>query len=88
MDAYLRRFERFAKTAGWPQKDWATSLSSLLTSKALEVYARMPVDQANNYPDLKAALLHRYNLTDEGFRLKFRDANVNQVKLLANTLIA
>ena len=29
MDAYLHRFERFAKNLGWPQKDWAVRLSSL-----------------------------------------------------------
>ena len=55
-------------------KDWAISLSSLLTGKALEVYSRMPIDQANKYSDLKSALLHRYNLTDEGFRFKLRNA--------------
>ena len=74
IDAYLRRFERFAKTANWQMKDWAISLSSLLTGKALEVYSRMPIDQANKYSDLKSALLHRYNLTDEGFRFKLRNA--------------
>ena len=72
MDSFLRRFEQFAITAEWPKEDWACSLSSLLTGKALEVYARLPVDQANDFQALKSALLHRYQLTEEGFRLKLR----------------
>ncbi|XP_071786577.1 uncharacterized protein [Asterias amurensis] len=72
MDSFLRRFERFATAAEWPKKDWACSLSSLLTGKALEVYARLPVDEAGDFKVLKASLLHRYQLTEEGFRLKLR----------------
>ena len=33
----------------------------------------MPSDQANDYEDLKKAILKRYQLTEEGFRLKFRE---------------
>ena len=74
MDAYLRRFERFAKTANWPHEEWALALSSLLTGKALEVYSRLPAEQASDYKDLKSALLNRYLLTEEGYRFKFRHA--------------
>ncbi|KAJ8042573.1 hypothetical protein HOLleu_09354 [Holothuria leucospilota] len=31
MDAYLRRFERFAQIAGWDQSEWAGMISTLLT---------------------------------------------------------
>ena len=74
MDAYLRRFERFAKTATWPKAEWAFALSSLLTGKALEVYSRLPAERASVYDELKTALLHRYMLTEEGYRMKFRNA--------------
>lgn len=74
MDAYLRRFERFATIAKWPKSEWALALSSLLTGKALEVYSRLPVEKASDYQDLKSALLHRYELTEEGFRVKFRNS--------------
>ncbi|XP_071791644.1 uncharacterized protein [Asterias amurensis] len=74
MDAYLRRFERFATTAKWAKSEWALALSSLLTGRALEVYSRLPVDKASDYKDLKSALLHRYELTEEGFRVKFRSS--------------
>lgn len=41
MDAYLKRFERFATSAEWPKKEWATNLSALLQGKALDVYSRL-----------------------------------------------
>ena len=72
MDAYLNRFERFAESAGWPQKDWAVSLSALLKGKSLEVYSRLSIAEANDYKKVKTALLRRFALTQEGFRQKFR----------------
>jgi len=53
---------------------WATSLSALLKGKALYVYARMPASKALPYDDLKTALLKRFNLTEDGFRVKFRSS--------------
>ena len=41
IDAYLKRFESFAKNAKWPAEEWATNLSTLLQGKALEVYSRL-----------------------------------------------
>ena len=41
-DAYIERFERFARSQGWREDTWAVSLSSLLTGKRLEVYTSMP----------------------------------------------
>ena len=72
MDAYLYRFERFAKSLGWPQKDWALRLSSLLKGKALEAYTRIPNADAGDFDKVKQALLKRFELTQEGFGQKFR----------------
>ena len=74
MDAYIERFERFAKSNKWSEDTWAISLSSLLTGKGLEVYTSMPADQVDDYPALKKAVLKRYELTEEGFRVKFRES--------------
>ena len=41
LDAYLERFERYAKANNWPEDQWAMNLSTLLSGKALEVYSRM-----------------------------------------------
>jgi len=46
-------------------------LSALLKGKALAVYSRLPVKDAQDYEILKDALLKRFNMT-EGFRQKFR----------------
>ena len=59
IDAYLLRFERFARTQGWPKEDWASSLSVLLSGRALEVYSRLSDAEANNYDSLKLSLLKR-----------------------------
>ena len=34
LDAYLKRFERFAENAGWDKSEWATNLSALVQGKA------------------------------------------------------
>ncbi len=41
--------------------------------KALEVYSRLPPTHASDYDILKESLLKRFQLTEEGFRLKFRN---------------
>ncbi|KAJ8046588.1 hypothetical protein HOLleu_05313 [Holothuria leucospilota] len=60
----LCRFERFATVSGWPETDWATSLSTLLMGKS------------SDCKSLKCALLFKYQLTAEGFRNKFRSAKL------------
>ena len=74
IDAYIERFERFARSQGWREDTWAVSLSSLLTGNGLEVYTSM---QPKDYPALKRAVLKCYWLT-EGFRLKFLDNKPEQ----------
>ena len=73
MDAYIEYFERFARSQGWREDTWAVRLSSLLTWKGLEVYTSMPPEQADDYTALTKAVLKRYQLTEEGIRLKFPD---------------
>ena len=51
---------------------WSTHLSALLKGRALDVYALMSVSKVNDYDELKAALLRRYDMTEEGFKRKFR----------------
>ena len=72
MDAYLKRFERFAESAGWDGSRWATNLSKLLQGTALDVYSRLSSTEAIDYDIVRTSLLKRFQLTEEGFRLKFR----------------
>ena len=73
MDSYLLRFERYATAQKWEPDTWATGLSALLQGKALDVYALMPKEDALNYDKLKVALLKRYELTEEGFKRKYKE---------------
>ena len=72
LDAYLQRFERFATTAKWEKTGWASKLSALLSGRALEVYSRLSKEAAQDYDRVKLALMKRYDLTEDGYRRKFR----------------
>ena len=72
LDAYLQRFERFAVTAKWEKTGWASKLSALLSGRALEVYSWLSEEAAQDYDRVKIALMKRYDLTEDGYRRKFR----------------
>ncbi|CAH3139267.1 unnamed protein product, partial [Porites lobata] len=72
LDAYLQRFERFAATAKWEKTGWASKPSALLSGRALEVYSRISEEAAQDYDRVKLALMKRYDLTEDGYRRKFR----------------
>ena len=72
LDAYLQRFERFATTAKWEKTGWASKLSALLSGRALEVYSWLSEEAAQDYDRVKLALMKRYDLTEDGYRRKFR----------------
>ena len=72
LDAYLQRFERFPETAKWKKDGWASKLSALLSGRALEVYSRLSEEAAKDYDKVKIALMKRYDLTEDGYRRKFR----------------
>ena len=74
MDSYLKHFECFAENAGWDKSNWATSLSALIQGNALDLYSRLSPTDSLNYDKLKDALLKRFQLTEEGFRSKFRSS--------------
>jgi hypothetical protein len=76
IDAYLKRFERFAENAGWSIDQWATNLSALLQGKALDVYSRLSAEESVKYDVLKESLLKRFQFTEEGFRQKLRSCKM------------
>ena len=70
---YENQFSYFFVHANeWREEEWAISLSALLTGEALEVYSRLSEEDGVSYRQLKKALLKRYNLTEDGYREKFR----------------
>ena len=74
MDAYIVRFERYAAAQKWDKKHWAVNLGTLLTGKEHMAYYSLSTDEVNDYNILKKTLLKRYELTEEGFRDKFRNS--------------
>ncbi|KAK3791391.1 hypothetical protein RRG08_012573 [Elysia crispata] len=72
LDSWLLRFERFATTSGWPKESWCTPLSALLTERALEAFCRLSETEATEYDRVKEVLQKRYNLTEDGYRQRFR----------------
>ena len=72
LDAYLQRFETFATTAKWEKTGWASKLSALLSGCALEVYSQLSEEAAQDYDRVKLALMKTYDLTEDGYRCKFR----------------
>ena len=72
MNSYLSRFEKYATANEWKKSVWAAYLSALLKGRALDIYDRLSVDDAANYEKLKEALLKNFDMTERGFRKKFR----------------
>ena len=62
----------------WERDERATALSALLTGKALDVYSRLPDDTALDYEKVKEALLIRYQLTEEVFKKKYRESDLEE----------
>jgi hypothetical protein len=72
IDSYLRRFQRYATSQKWTLWTWVVNLRALLRRRALDVYSLLPQDKVLDYSALKAALLKRFNRTEDGFRQQFR----------------
>ena len=72
MDAYLSVYESFARAQNWEVDIWALNLPFLLKGTAREVYDRLPPDERTNYEKLKDALLRQFELTEDGYKKRFR----------------
>ena len=72
MDSYLSRFEKYATANKWDKNVWAAYLSALLKGRALDVYDRLSTEDAADYDKLKDTLLKNFDMTERGFRKKFR----------------
>ena len=72
MDSYLSRFEKYATANKCDKNVLVAYLSALLKGRALDVCDRLSVDDAADYDKLKDALLKNFDMTERGFRKKFR----------------
>lgn len=72
VEAYLYAFEASATAARWPHVQWVTILGPYLTGPIQIILKTMPTQEATDYPCVKAAILDRYEVTDESHRQRFR----------------
>ena len=74
IDTYIQRFEKLAVFYKWEADDYPILLGTLLRGKALKAYCNLAPDVANNYDELKSALLKYFQVNPNAYRKKFRDS--------------
>ena len=58
IDSYLARFETYAHSMNWPLERYSLCLSYLLTGKALDVLAKVPLSLVHDYDHLKNTFIN------------------------------
>src|SRR5215469_13673362 len=74
IDIYLEKFERIAKESNWDENLWTRKLAPSLTARANDVYVNLNEEDSKDYEKLKEALLKKYNLTENGYKKKFKES--------------
>ena len=77
ISSFLVRFERIAELLNLDRNSYAVRLGTLLTGKAVSIYASLPLDVIKSYDLLKNALLTGFNKTPESYRLQFRSLKIS-----------
>ncbi|XP_044146655.1 uncharacterized protein LOC122935008 [Bufo gargarizans] len=73
IDEYLQDFERLCQLHDISPADQVPLLAGRLSGRAAEAYRTVPDEDIRNYHKVKQAILARYAITSEAYRLKFRD---------------
>ena len=87
IDLFLRTFEKLCNTYKVAEESKTARLASLLCGKALEAYSRLGVEESRDYNAVKNAILRRYNLTPEAYRLKFRGIKKRTDETYCETIV-
>ena len=72
IEAYLTTFERMMRAYNVAEESWPFRLAPNLTGKAQQAFAALDAEKAKVYREVKAAILRRYNVTEEPYRREFR----------------
>lgn len=72
IESYLTTFERMMAGYEIGQERWAYKLALQLTGQAQQVFAAMDPARASDYKEVKAAILRRYDISEETYRRLFR----------------
>jgi len=68
-------FEIIAQLNQFPEDKYTGILQARLTEKALKVFTELFVQDCQDYPKLKEALLMAYAIVPEVYRKRFRSLN-------------
>ena len=74
IDLYIDRFEKLASFHKWEENTYATMLGTLLRGKALKVYCSLSPSLADNFGELKKALLNAFHINYNVYRKRFRES--------------
>ena len=74
IESYLTTFERIMRAYEVKDERWAVKIAPQLTGKAQQAYAAMKAEDAGNYQLVKEAILRRYDISEQTYRQRFRDA--------------
>jgi len=73
VESFLLSFERTAQLNKFPEDKYAAILQANLTGKALKVFTELSVEDCQDYPKLKEALLTAYAVVPEVYGKPFRN---------------
>ena len=71
VEACLTTFERMMAAFEVDKTRWVFKLAPQLTGKVQQAYAAMSADDSCDYEQLKAAILRRYNINEETYKVRF-----------------
>lgn len=74
--SFIVRFERVAHLINLDPGSYAVRMGTLLSGKALDIYASLPVDTTANFDLLKRALLNGFNKGPDSYRTEFRNSRI------------
>ena len=74
IEAFLTTFERLMSIYHIEERRWVAKLAPQLSGRAQQAYAAMSSDDALVYTEVKKAILQRYDISEETYRQRFREA--------------
>eukprot|EP00731_Ephydatia_muelleri_P033526 Em0031g34a len=80
IESYLTTFERLMSAYNILKDRWIFKLAPQLSGKAQQAYAALTTEDALEYDGVKAAILRRYDITEETYRQRFREITKNVVE--------
>ena len=76
INSFIVRFERVAELLQIGRESYPIHLGSLLSGKALDIYASLSTEIIKDYSSLKTALLRGFNKSPDTYRLEFRSLRI------------